>query len=61
MVVVTEGIDDYGNDPVCYFTKDHYSHFSEFYNYATGWGPLFLGAGQASSPRQIPTTVAPIF
>ncbi len=61
VVVVTEGIDDYGNDPVCYFTKDHYSHFSEFYNYATGWGPLFLGAGQASSPRQIPTTVTPIF
>lgn len=61
VVVVTEGIDDYGNDPVCYFTKDHYAHFSEFYNYATGWGPLFLGAGQASSPRQIPTTVTPIF
>lgn len=61
VVVVTEGIDDCGNDPVCYFTKDHYSHFSEFYNYATGWGPLFLGAGQASSPRRIPTTVTPIF
>ncbi len=61
VVVVTEGVDDYGKDPVCYFTKDHYSHFSEFYNYATGWGPIFLGAGQSSSTRQIPKTVTPIF
>lgn len=61
VVVVTEGIKDYGKEPVCYFTKDHYSHFSEFYNYATGWGPLFLGAGQKTSLRQIPDTVSPAF
>lgn len=58
VVVVVDGITDYGSDPVCYFTLDHYSHFSEFYNYATGWGEKFLGAGQSTSQRKIPTTIS---
>lgn len=57
VVVVVDGIEDYGSDPVCYFTLDHYSHFSEFYNYASGWGEKFLGIGQRESQRNIPLTV----
>lgn len=59
VVVVVDGIEDYEeNTPVCYFTNDHYTTFSEFYNYASGWGPTFPGLRQQTSPRQIPTSVS---
>ncbi len=61
VVIVVDGIKDYGDEPVCYFTNDHYSTFSEFYNYATGWGPTFKGKGQKTSPRDIPETITPIY
>ena len=61
VVIVVDGITDYGDEPVCYFTSDHYSTFYEFYNYATGWGPSFKGVGSKTSTRQIPTTVTPIY
>ncbi len=61
VVIVVDGIADYGDEPVCYFTSDHYSTFYEFYNYATGWGPSFKGVGSKTSTRQIPTTVTPIY
>ncbi len=58
VVVVVDGIEDYEDDsPVCYFTNDHYSTFSEFYNYASGWGKTFPGLQQKTSPREIPTSV----
>lgn len=61
VVIVVDGIKDYGNEPVCYYTNDHYSNFWEFYNYASGWGPSFKGAGSKTSPREIPETVTPIY
>ncbi len=61
VVIVVDGIKDYGNEPVCYYTNDHYSNFWEFYNYASGWGPSFKGAGSKTSPRQVPQTVTPIY
>lgn len=71
LVIVPEGIDDYGDGkPVCYFTKDHYADFCEFYNYAGGWSREFKGVYNKSgnyvnSPeseidRPIPTTINPI-
>ncbi len=61
VVVVVDGIKDYGDEPVCYYTNDHYSKFWEFYNYASGWGPSFKGIGSKTSPRQIPETITPIY
>ncbi len=61
VVIVVDGIKDYGNEPVCYYTNDHYQNFWEFYNYASGWGPSFKGVGSKTSPRQIPETVTPIY
>ncbi len=61
VVIVVDGIEDYGNEPVCYFTNDHYYTFWEFYNYATGWGPSFRGIGSSSSERDIPLTISPIY
>lgn len=63
VVVVVDGISDYEEEPVCYFTSDHYADFIEFYNFEGGWSPLFVGAnGGKASPnsvlkRPIPETV----
>lgn len=43
VVVVADGITDYGSDPVCYYTADHYADFKEYYNFYQGWSPLFAG------------------
>jgi len=48
VVIVAGGITDYGTDPVCYFTSDHYADFKEFYNYSGGWSPLFAGVANTS-------------
>lgn len=57
VVVVVDGVTDYGSDPVCFLTLDHYYNFSEFYNYATGWGEKFKGIGSTTSLRKIPLTI----
>lgn len=58
LVIVADGISEYSDaSPVCYFTMDHYSHFSEFYNYATGWSPVFDGTGSGYGDRSTPSTV----
>jgi hypothetical protein len=63
VVVVVDGISDYKEEPVCYFTSDHYTDFVEFYNYQGGWSPLFIGAASGkTSPkstikRPVPKTV----
>ena len=48
VVVVADGIEDYGSDPVCYFTDDHYADFKEYYNFYQGWSPLFEGVANSS-------------
>ena len=72
LVIVADGIREYDDDsPVCYYTKDHYADFVEFYNYADGWSEEFAGIYNKSgsyenSPetdisRPSPTTVAPTY
>lgn len=48
VVIVVDGIEDYGSEPVCYYTEDHYADFKEFYNYSGGWSPLFAGVANGS-------------
>ena len=43
VVAIVDGITDYGSDPVCYYTEDHYADFKEYYNFYKGWSPLFAG------------------
>ena len=72
LVIVADGIREYDDDsPVCYYTKDHYADFVEFYNYADGWSEEFAGIYNKSgsyenSPetdisRPSPTTIAPTY
>ncbi len=72
LVIVADGICEYDDDsPVCYYTKDHYADFVEFYNYADGWSEEFAGIYNKSgsyenSPetdisRPSPTTIAPTY
>ena len=72
LVIVADGIREYDDDsPVCYYTKDHYADFVEFYNYADGWSEEFAGIYNKSgsyenSPetdisRPNPTTIAPTY
>lgn len=56
LVIVVDGIEDYGADPVVYQTEDHYDSFSEFYNYPGGWSDPFDGTGYGLGPREaVPT------
>lgn len=67
VVVVKDGLTDYGSEPVCFYTSDHYADFNEFYNYDSGWSVLFRGVENSSGSyhnvpisdlsRPIPTTV----
>lgn len=72
LVVVEEGLAEYNGDgPVCYYTKDHYADFCEFYNYAGGWSEEFAGVynksgSYSNSPevdteRPTPTTITPTY
>ena len=56
LVIVVDGIKDYGEDPVVYQTEDHYDSFSEFYNYPGGWSDPFDGTGHGLGARKaVPT------
>lgn len=72
LVVVEEGLTSYqGDGPVCFYTKDHYADFCEFYNFAGGWSEEFAGVYNKSGsytnspevdlPRPIPTTITPTY
>lgn len=73
LVVVVDGLNEegYGSEPVCYMTEDHYADFKEYYGYASGWSPLFMGVENTSGsyhnvpttsdPRVSPVTVTPAF
>lgn len=37
-------------DSICFFTKDHYDTFVEYYNYYDGWGSSFVGANGSTRP-----------
>jgi hypothetical protein len=52
VVVVVDGIKDYGSDPVCYYTSDHYADFKEYYNFYQGWSPLFAGVYNKSGTHE---------
>jgi hypothetical protein len=59
LVVVVGGLNEegYGSEPVCYMTEDHYADFKEYYGYASGWSPLFMGVENTSgSYHNVPTT-----
>jgi hypothetical protein len=57
VVVVADGIKDYGSDPVCYYTSDHYADFKEYYNFYQGWSPLFAGIyNKSGSYENSPTS-----
>jgi guanyl-specific ribonuclease Sa len=57
VVAIVDGITDYGNEPVCYFTEDHYADFIEYYNYDGGWSPLFKGVyNKSGSYENTPTS-----
>lgn len=59
VVIVPQGLADYGNVPVSFYTKDHYADFVEFYNFRGGWSPLFAGVENGSgSYHNVPTTSA---
>lgn len=63
LVIVLKGLTDYGSEPVCFFTLDHYADFMEFYNFKGGWGKMFAGVSNGSNTsitsatRFVPTTV----
>lgn len=57
VVVIADGIKDYGSDPVCYYTSDHYADFKEYYNFYQGWSPLFAGVyNKSGSHENTPTS-----
>jgi hypothetical protein len=57
VVVVADGIADYGAEPVCYYTSDHYADFKEYYNFYQGWSPLFAGVyNKSGSYENTPTS-----
>jgi len=57
VVVIADGIKDYGSDPVCYYTSDHYADFKEYYNFYQGWSPLFAGVyNKSGSYENTPTS-----
>jgi hypothetical protein len=59
VVIVADGLTDYGTEPVCFYTYDHYADFVEFYNFYQGWSPLFEGVENSSgSYHDVPTTNA---
>lgn len=45
VVIVPEGLNEngYGEEPVCYFTLDHYADFVEYYNFSNAWSAPFRG------------------
>ena len=45
VVIVSEGLSEegYGDEPVCYFTLDHYADFVEYYNFQNAWSSPFKG------------------
>jgi len=50
------GVKNYGNDPVVFYTSDHYDHFIEYYNFDGGWGSLFAGRGDYVKPETVSPT-----
>lgn len=61
VVVIDEGINEkgYGEEPVMYFTNDHYQNFVEYYNFKGGWSAPFAGTSKKQyEARSTPTTVS---
>jgi len=57
LVVIADGIKEYGSEPVCYYTTDHYADFKEYYNFYQGWSPLFAGVyNKSGSYENTPIT-----
>lgn len=55
VVIVVDGIEDYGADPVCYYTENHYSTFKEFGNFQGAFGKEFKGANSTTGyPVHLP-------
>lgn len=52
------GIQTYGVVPVVFHTTDHYSTFTEYYNYSGGWGPSFASRAAYTAPTTVTYTVA---
>jgi len=57
LVVIPGGLQQYGADPVLFYTTDHYSSFQECYNYAGGWSGVFDGESTGYGTYATPTTV----
>lgn len=54
VVVVERGLEYYGGDgPVCFYTTDHYSTFSEFYNYYDGFGETYSSYAGKPMPQTL--------
>lgn len=58
LVVVPGGLQQYGTDPILFYTTDHYASFSECYNYANGWSNVFDGESSGYGTYAKPTTVS---
>lgn len=54
LMAMPYGLTQYGVMPVIFYTPDHYSSFTEYYNYSGGWGESFTD----QSSYQAPTTVS---
>jgi hypothetical protein len=52
------GCQEYGTDPVIFYTSDHYVSFYEYYNYSGGWGPDFTGRTDYVVPSTVTTSYA---
>lgn len=61
VVIILDGIAEkgYGEEPVIYFTRDHYNYFVEYYNYVGGWSAKFLGTQRSgANKRETPLTLS---
>lgn len=58
LMAMPYGLTQYGVAPVIFYTADHYSNFSEYYNYSGGWGPSFSSRSDYVAPSTVTFTVA---
>jgi hypothetical protein len=53
LVAMPYGLVQYGDDPVVFYTSDHYGTFSEYYNYSGGWGATFADRTDYAKPTTV--------
>lgn len=60
LMAMPNGVQNYGSDPVIFYTDDHYDHFIEYYNHdymnESGWGPSFASRGDYVKPETVIST-----